>query len=357
MKSVPLISVIVPIYKTEAYLKTCLDSIAKQTLVEFEVICVDDCSPDNSVEIVQKFMEHDTRFNLIKLQKNSGQGAARNEGVINAKSDYIFFVDSDDSLPPDALSVAWNEIKKGEVDVLVFGYQMVNSKGFKISDYTPVPAIYDSTKDFVNIFSVSKPAPWNKLWKKSLFVDNDIFFPAGIFYQDLATTPRLMSKAKRIKIISNHLYFYLGREDSVTFTTSSKHIIDYLKVFDILYDFLMREGLMPRYKLAFFWAFERAIGYHGFNASEGQMIDKEKKQYLRHLLFAKIGFLECYDNIKTKSTDELLAHLTYSRTVHDVVTYKPIWRLKILFRRSVFRLIKILKSNSSKYFYRFKGSV
>ena len=111
------ISVIVPVYNVENYLIQCLDSIINQTLKDIEIICVDDCSPDNSIEILEEYKNKDNRISIIRHSNNQGLGPARNTGLKHANGEYISFVDSDDYIDKNFLFYLYSTAKKYDSDV------------------------------------------------------------------------------------------------------------------------------------------------------------------------------------------------------------------------------------------------
>ena len=115
----PKVSVIIPVYNTEPWLKECLDSVLRQTMAGFEVICVDDGSTDRSGAILKDYAARDARFCVIS-QKNKGQSAARNAGINVARGTYIYFLDSDDYIEPDLLETACRELDKKKLDIVFF---------------------------------------------------------------------------------------------------------------------------------------------------------------------------------------------------------------------------------------------
>ena len=123
----PKVSVIIPIYNVDKYLNQTLSSVENQTLRDIEIICVNDCSPDNSKAIIQSFVEKDTRFKLIDLPENRGTGIARKKGILASSGDYIMFLDGDDYLTPDACEKAYSEISKDNLDIVQFDINIIPS--------------------------------------------------------------------------------------------------------------------------------------------------------------------------------------------------------------------------------------
>lgn len=125
----PKISLLVAVYNTAAFLPECLDSLLSQTLEDIEVICIDDASTDNSLEILHKYAEMDARVRVIALERNGGQARARNVGLSDATGEYIGFVDSDDWLSPDALEKVYDAFQQKEVDCVLFRLVRVYGDG------------------------------------------------------------------------------------------------------------------------------------------------------------------------------------------------------------------------------------
>ena len=110
----PKVSIIIPVYNVEKYIRQALDSVISQTLKDIEIICINDCTPDKSFEIVKEYAENDARFVLFEMESNQGQGIARNRALDIAQGDYIMFLDPDDWLELDACEKAYNQIHKNQ---------------------------------------------------------------------------------------------------------------------------------------------------------------------------------------------------------------------------------------------------
>ena len=314
----PRISVVVPIFNTEKYLRKCLGSIVNQTMKDIEIICVDDCSPDESYKIVKEFQEKDPRVKYIKHENNLGQGGARNTAIKASTTDFIASIDSDDEMQPTMLEELWEASDDGKFDIVCCGYSRVAEDGRIISERQFKAEVVDNSDHEINIFTFSNPAIWNKLWRKTLFVDNDIFFPNKLYYQDMATIPLLIACAKNIKVIDKNLYNYLVRDGSVTNSYSPKHIIDYFKVYEILYENLKKISLSEYYSLDLASNINSGVSFHATNVIKSGMDGAEKRQYLRHLLMMKWAFFESHDILTTKSEDELLSYLSTSVSIRDL---------------------------------------
>lgn len=317
----PKISVIIPIYNTEQYLEKCLDSVVRQSLKDIEILCIDDLSPDESSKIVEKYAQHDSRVKLITHKKNLGQGGARNTGIMAAKADYIASIDSDDAMHPKALQTLWEASESGRFDVVCCGFVRVDENNNEIARREFPKKVVENTDHNINIFKTMNPAIWNKLWRKELFIKNKIFFPQQLYYQDMATIPLLLTQASNIKFIEDCLYNYLVRDGSVTTTYSPKHILDYFKVYEILYSSLERLGLLERYSSDLFSYVSEGLKFHANNVIDSDMNDHEKDQYLRHMLMLKVSFLQLHEKLIGIKRADILMLINTATTTETVLSH------------------------------------
>ena len=163
-RTTPLVSIIVPIFKTERYVEKCLRSVMAQTYENLEILCINDDTPDQSAEIVAAIAKEDPRIRLLEHERNQGLGAARNTGLLAARGEYIASVDSDDYVAPDMIQALVDGTMGGVHDVVVCGFQRVTEQGDIISNHLPKIGIVNPDRH-TNIFKISNPAFWNKLWR------------------------------------------------------------------------------------------------------------------------------------------------------------------------------------------------
>lgn len=215
------ISVIVPVYNVEKYIEKCLNSILNQSFLKFELICVNDGSTDNSLEIMKKKIsesEKNINYKIINTI-NLGLSNARNIGLKNASGKYIVFIDSDDWVEYNMLEELYNNAIQNNSDIVCCGFSRVSENDKKITvEQTNLPMVMDSKKAIITC----APASWNKMYKKSLFIDNNIYFPSGLWYEDLSTTTRLFMKSKKITVVNKSLVNYLQRSNSIIHTYNEK---------------------------------------------------------------------------------------------------------------------------------------
>jgi glycosyltransferase involved in cell wall biosynthesis len=212
----PTISVIVPIYNTEKYLKKCVDSILAQTFTNLEIILVDDGSQDNCPGICDDYKRKDQRIRVIH-KENGGLADAKNAGLRLAKGEYIGFVDSVDYVKKDMYAVLYVLINQTDSDIAVCGFSEVPSSGIVpcpmfISDHVMVLEQMDAVKE-VLLGETIKSYAWNKLYRSALF--EGIEYPAGKYFEDTATTYKLFIKAKRVALTDATKYYYLQRDENI----------------------------------------------------------------------------------------------------------------------------------------------
>lgn len=196
-----LISIIVPCYNMERKIKKCICSIKKQSYKNFEAILVDDGSKDKTKEIIKKNIENDKRFKYV-YKKNGGVSSARNKGIEKAKGKYICFIDSDDYVGKDYLKELYKCLIENDSDVSACYFNRIYDKKSVINKV-------DNEIDLLKF-----PAPWNKLYKKELFKQNNIKFPVGKWYEDLCVSSEILFKLNKISIVNKPLYNYIFSQNS-----------------------------------------------------------------------------------------------------------------------------------------------
>lgn len=246
----PLISVIVPVYKTEAYLPKCLDSICGQTYRNLEIICVDDESPDRSGEILEEYARRDPRVKVI-LRKNGGLSAARNSGLSAATGEWVTGVDSDDFLEPDIYEKAVEKLSE-QVDILVFGMQLVYEEGVSstgLESYFKLPEEGvleqgDLRMTYTNVCFC------NKLWRRSLIEGHGVTFPEGLIHEDEFFYRCLAPHARGIYILPRTGYNYVQRAGSIVHSGKSpmEKYRDVLPIIEQVLRYYISSGLKERGK-------------------------------------------------------------------------------------------------------------
>lgn len=232
----PKISIIVPVYKVEEYLHKCIDSILAQTFTDFELILINDGSPDNCGRICDEYARKDSRVSVIH-KENGGQASARNVGIDMAKGEYIGFVDSDDWIEPDMYELLYNLCTENDCDIsnicsIIYFKDRIQKNGSH-------PLVIHSRSEAMKAMLMGElydEVVWTKLIKRTLL--EDIRFPIGIVYEDTAFTYKVIHKSKKVCSIGAPKYHYIKREES-TMDRAKKNIrIDAVLIYDEMFKFM-----------------------------------------------------------------------------------------------------------------------
>lgn len=220
--SIPKISIIVPVYKVEEYLPKCIDSILGQTFTDWELLLIDDGSPDNSGRICDEYALKDSRIKVFQ-KDNSGVSNTRNLGLDNAKGDYVMFVDSDDWISEDCLEVCVKEIVEYDLDALQFGLTSVISGTEKQSVKTATKPLSGEQYIQTNSFNV---CVGGGIYKRNIIEEYNLRFPTQLkLAEDQIFTLSLFRHVQRIKYLDKSLYYYLQRADSAVHTSKSSDML------------------------------------------------------------------------------------------------------------------------------------
>lgn len=208
----PAISVIVPVYKVEKYLRKCVDSILAQTFTDFELFLVDDGSPDKCGDICDEYAKKDDRIIVIH-KKNGGLSDARNVAIDRASGDYLTFIDSDDYVAENHLESMYRALLETDSDISITNISTVKD-GFINNDfYNPDNKlkILNSKEEIFR--TVYRPNACGKLYKKHVF--SGIRYPVGRLYEDVFTYHDILAMVNRVVLTGQNTYFYLIRSDSI----------------------------------------------------------------------------------------------------------------------------------------------
>ncbi|MFC8081625.1 CDP-glycerol glycerophosphotransferase family protein [Streptomyces sp. NPDC057340] len=239
----PKLSLVVPVYKVQGYLPECLDSVLGQDCTDFEIIAVDDCSPDGSGAILDEYAKRDTRIHVIHLTENVGLGRARNAGLEKATGDYVLFLDSDDTLSDGALSAICNRLEATDnPEILIFDYVRTYWDG-RVRPNLRADLLKEEGPD---VFSLAERPQlldllqivWNKAYRRDFVTRTGLTFPPG-YYEDAPWTFCSLISAERIALLDRVCVRYRQRREggNILKTVSRKHfdVFDqYQRVFDYL---------------------------------------------------------------------------------------------------------------------------
>lgn len=252
----PKVSIIVPVYNVEKFLDRCLNSLINQTLKEIEIICINDGSVDNSLQILEKFAKQDDRITILN-QKNSGQSTARNRGIDKASGIYLGFVDSDDWVDLNYFEKLYTSAEKYNCDMAVSGIIRLNKWNKKFHLKFEEEKVADNTDEKFEICDVPELSyVWNKIYKRESFMSKNLRFEEGIFFEDVIMTPKILySLGKLVTVPDTYYYYWRNPNSTVTKRTDKVNndsiyahnkAMEFIKEHNI--DISSHEPITKRYK-------------------------------------------------------------------------------------------------------------
>jgi hypothetical protein len=255
------VSVIIPVYNGEKYIKNCLDSVVNQTLKDIQIIIINDGSKDNTKSIIEDYYNKYPDIIKIVNKENEGQGKARNIGIGLAQGEFITFVDADDTIESNMLEKLYNE----EADVVLCDYYEIVETSKKLTKAIPI-----KTDNLKKDFIVSVAGPCSKLIRTSILTSNNLFFLDTGIYEDIAMIPLIGVYANKIVYVEEPLYNYYIRKGSTMRQNSfNNKLLSIYNVLETLTNGFNKSGYIEQYK------------------EELEFI------YIKHLLYAGIGrFIE-----------------------------------------------------------------
>ena len=356
----PEISVIIPVYNVEKYIKRCLDSVLAQSFKNWEAICVNDGSTDNSLSILNKYAIQDSRIKIIS-QKNMGLSMARNNGLAQACGKYICFLDSDDFIDKNFLINLYNEITKTKADVVMAPTRYINDKKTKTDTFEHKIL----TTFLEKVTSLPHGGCWNKLYSKQFLQKHQIQFPRDLYWEDNIFTIKTCYFANKIAVINEGCYNYVHNSNSITSNPTkeekrkndsliiAKKIIDFIKEQkcnlqerNIVTNFCVHSFINAKHLLdqKFYENITNIIG-------DNNLIIKLRKKQFRKMLQKKIAhFLLTNKETNTNKKFYLLGIPVYK------IKYKPNYSKHYLFNLPIYKkqyIKKISINVSSKNFHPF----
>ena len=234
MASIPKVSIVIPIYNVEKYLRQCLDSVVNQTLRDIEIICVNDGSKDSSPEIIEEYVKRDPRVKAIH-KENSGYGNSMNRGFDAATGEYIGIIESDDYAELDMFEKLYNSAKENDLDACKSGFFFYYSVPEERNIPAPVASrvmckkVFCPTEDFkslreqIEFFNI-KPTIWSAIYRKDFVRENNIRFneTPGASFQDTSFNFKVWALAKRVKLLEECFLHYRQDNESSSINSASK---------------------------------------------------------------------------------------------------------------------------------------
>ena len=303
-----LISIIVPIYNVEKYLRPCLESINNQTYKNYEAILVDDASTDNGLQIAKEFCEINSNFKLIAYNEQIGVSHARKKAIELSNGKYLAFLDGDDTMEPQFLEKMYSTMLSNNADVVYCNYSHINAKTSKkktIHVRKPIAGVKTGRR-LAQILVADwsgRSYLWNKLWKKSLFENENLTFP-NMYYEDLALSALVIHGATKTVVINDVLVNYtIKREGSIVNRMSVEKLNDYHSVLYIVRHFFENENDFPYYRMAFFRIAMSMFFMIPYNLSLSSADNKTKRS------MAKRGIKDVFTSMSPNYLEHMKKHM------------------------------------------------
>lgn len=307
------VSVIVPVYNTETYLKKCLDSLVNQTFSDYEIIIINDGSTDNSINIIN---DYTNKYSFVKAftKKNGGLSSARNLGIEKSSGKYLMFIDSDDYVENNMIEVMYNKAISDKSDIVVCEFSYIYNDGRKIRSYSNL----DYTSDSLKKYLLTPPMAPIRLFKKTLF--DNIKFKEGIYYEDLECCPKMVLYTKKISYVNESLYNYLMRDSSIMHQKKfNDKLNDIYKVLDSNYN-LLHENYSDEIEYMYIIHLLRTASLRFLDYDEGKI-------HLNKIIsIIKDKFPNWKENIYLKKSGKKIKIICY------LAYYKQIFLLKLIKR-------------------------
>lgn len=239
------VSVIVPVYNVEKYLDECLSSLVNQTLSELEIIVVNDGTKDNSQSIIDHYVKQYPNKVVSLIKENGGLGDARNYGIPYAKGEYIGFVDSDDVVHLEMVEKMFNKAKLEDSDLVLcdleYFYETSSEKMVKEG------LVQIENIDVNKTIFLSPLFAWNKLYRRSLFIESGIKYPVGLWYEDIPVTVPFFTLAKKISYVHETLIYYRQRSTSIMGSVDNPKVKDIFDIMHLCLNYFKDHNLLETY--------------------------------------------------------------------------------------------------------------
>ena len=308
------VSIIIPVYNVEKYLRQCLDSVVNQTYKDIEIIIVNDCSPDNSLQIIKEYQQKDDRIVLLDLKQNVGLGFARNAGMKVARGKYITFIDSDDWVTKDYVEVLYNTIEKYQYDVISPDFYEYDDITQKVYESKHPKNFYDINISSINIKQKLLCCEYihyaRKIYNLQFLKDNDITFKINKF-EDTLFIWEIILKTKKFMFVDDKIYYYRVNRKGSLMANKSGEFINHMKLFYELKKLIYSDYNYKKYfdSVLNFFIMNRVLDFAWENSKDfNNLYPKFQKQYLNN---KKIEFyyLKTLKNfIKVKIFQYILKH-------------------------------------------------
>ena len=306
------VSIIIPIYNVEQYLVKCLDSVVNQTYKNLEIICVNDCSPDNSAKILEKYALKDNRIRVLNRENNGGLSAARNSGLDIATGEYIYFIDSDDWIDLDYIKKMVQAIETSNAEIVI-NMKVVTEKENISALYVHPTHEIDYAGNFLNYTEAIQNLmvnAWNRIIKRNFIEKYKLRFPENYIYEDLYFHYISLVNTDKIYVINSSCYHYLSRDTGISKNDPNKDIGN-IKIFDKIYDYYKENNLLEKGVKIF-----SVLPYFSINSQEKYNIFKNYFVKIEEYLFSHKALYNELDLFFAKN-------ILSSKSYQDYISYYP----------------------------------
>lgn len=298
------VSVIIPVYNVASYIEACIESVFKQTYRNIEIIFVDDCGTDNSMDTIKQSTTRYAESHHIKIlhhSKNKGLSAARNTGINHATGDYLLFLDSDDTLPPDALENLVAEANKyPNVSFVIGNIRQTTGKRQSVHSMN-LPNYIDAPRQILYDFLSHKwhSMAWNKLISKEFLTANNICFWEGKYHEDIDFSFKLALYANSMAYCPKPTYNYLIRQNSITTNKCLKNYEDYIHILQNNCNILMHKNIPLQYTETYLTEHLYSLCYNIAKEKNPAISLADKKTLLSRIKTLKSKYAQRYHHIHT----------------------------------------------------------
>lgn len=311
----PIVSVIIPVYNTESYLKECLDSVLNQTFRDFEIICINDASTDRSKEMLILYQNEHNNVKVVEHTSNKGLSAARNTGLMHASGKYVLFVDSDDMITPDTLKELYLFAEERKTDIIYTPanhlYEEAVDKAQKVEgvEYAAYESTYTGQDLFCRLVKDQKyiSSSCGHLYRKDFLDQNDIRFKEGLLHEDILFSFLCSMNAQCVSTVNKRYYAYRHRRESITTTYNNRRaqslFIILRHIFEYWNGHVFSKEINESIGIFFTNLYYRYKTWRGYDADLHLDRGTYAEQVLYHLLSAKA--VSRYATLSTEVIDDL----------------------------------------------------
>ena len=354
----PIISVIVPVYNVRDYLSKCLDSILSQTFSNFELICVNDGSTDDSRKILEEYKKRDSRIIIID-KKNGGLSSARNAGMKVAKGEFFSFIDSDDWVDKTMLEKLYKSIEDTNSDISICAVHRFDETKQQTDDSTPYYTLEFFDKTFDNrAFSYKDTKPfimdvcvmaWNKLYRRTLIEKCNAVFPEGFIFEDGPFFFSIFFKTQRISIVRDFLYYYrINRKNSII-QKAGKKFLDVIDVTEMMFNEIKDLEDFDEFRYTFFRKKAEDFIYRFEHLNRKYKKDFAKKLREESSLISEAKLLR--QSVRGKFRYN---YFLFNNLLKGSILYYEIQKFKIKF---MYKVMEILYKEEGFYFFKYKKHI